>query len=111
MSLRLERVGNREVELRILRRLGEQLPIHAQRFLVVSEPDARRRIHRAEGTIAGIDLEELARFLERGGVLVALAEHHRVVVARDVIVRVEGEHALEEKFRIVQHVELHADLR
>ena len=28
-----------------------------------------------------------------------------------MIVRVEGEHALEEKFRIVQHVELHADLR
>src|SRR3989440_9579480 len=30
---RLERVRNREVELRILRALGEQLPIHAQRFL------------------------------------------------------------------------------
>src|SRR5207302_8778372 len=111
VSLRLECVRNRKVQLRILRGLGEELPIHAERFRVVAEPDARRRIHRAESAAAGIDLQELARFLERGGVLVALAEHHRVVVARDVIARVEGEQALEEEFGIVEHVELQADLR
>src|SRR5256885_10374797 len=108
--LSLQRVRNRQVQLRIVRRFSEQLPINAQRLLVIAESDGRRRIHGTKGAIAGIDREEFARLLERGQVLVALAEHDGVVVAGDMAARVEEERALEQKFRIIEHLELHTNL-
>ena len=59
--------------------------------------------------IAGFDREEPMHLLERPRVLLAVGEDLRVIVSRGVIVRSEFEHALEQKFGIVENLEFHAD--
>ena len=54
-------------------------------------------------------LEQLVELLERLRMLVPLQQRQRVVVARRMIVGREHQHAFEQQFRIVEHVELHAD--
>src|SRR5437588_9232895 len=66
----LERMADRHVQLRGLRGIYEELAEGSHRLLVISEANAGRGIHRAEGAIRWLNLEKLASFQERLRVLV-----------------------------------------
>ena len=98
------------MQLGIFGCLENQFPEHAQRFVVVSQTYAGSRIDRAERPVLRLDLQQSARLLQRALMFMAPGQHAGVVITGDVIIGSEHQRALEQEFRIVQHIEPDADL-
>jgi hypothetical protein len=109
-SQRLQRMPDRKVQLGIVGRLRQELQVERQRRRVIAEAGAHRRMRGAVGAVVGIHGEQLLDFLARTHVLMTLQQHDRIVVARLAVLRRHLEDVLQEKFGVVGHVELHADL-
>ena len=102
---------HRETQIRAFGLFVGEFSKDPQRLLMVAEPDVGVRTGRAKRAIRRVDLEKPLRLLERSSVLVAQRQHQDVVVAGRVVVGGKHQNALEQKLRVVEHVELHADLR
>ena len=106
----LQRVRDREVQVRIAGGLREHLLVDRQRLIVAAEAHEDGGTRRAEGVIPGIPAEQFVDLFQRPLVLVAQRQHDRVVVADDTVVRFHLEHGFEQHLGIIEDVELHADL-
>ena len=100
-------------QVQVGRRWGadEQFPEHAKRLVVTAKANERIRLQDPERAVGGLDAQQPRGLLERLQVLVPLGQDQRVVVAGRVIVRRKHKDAFEQEFRVVEHVELHPDLR
>lgn len=76
-----------------------------------AQADAGIGIYGAERSVARLDLQQLAGFLEGTRVLVALRQDVGIVVTCRVIIRCEYEHALEQEFGVIKRFLLDPDLR
>jgi hypothetical protein len=104
-------MADRQMELGIIRRLGQDLTVQRQGLRIVAESRAYRRASGAIDPVVRISRKEFVHLLARADVLVAVQERDRILVAGGMIVRCEHQHLLEQELGIVHDVEFHADLR
>src|SRR5215472_13861394 len=107
----LERVRDRQMQLRRLRGALEQAAVFADRTLVLAEPDGGECMDGAEVAIGGIGGEEPGGLLPGLFVEVALVEDPYVVGARGLIVRRQLEYSFEEQLRVIEHIALDTNAR
>ena len=79
-------MGDGEVQVRALRRLGGQFAIHRQCRLVVAQTDLNGRQQRAVIALLRVAFEQRAHFAERLRVSMQFGQHAGVLVSRQMII-------------------------
>ncbi len=90
--------------------LLKERPIQTQRLLALAELSGQSGLRGPIGAVVRLLLKQNRQLLSCQPVLVPLHQHLEVVEPCGRVAGLQGEHALEQHFGIIEHVELQADL-